>query len=67
MKWAQPYKILTCPSQQDMVSDDIRDIDPVSYSILDIVGNQASAHRSRSSYLPVTHDRTSRLISNRNN
>src|SRR6185437_7802544 len=37
MKWAQPHKVLTCPPQRDMVPNDIRDIDPVSNSILDIV------------------------------
>ena len=67
MKWAQPHQVLTCPPQRDVLTDDIRDIRPISYSILDIVGNQASAHQSRSSYGPVTHDRTSRLLSNRNN
>ncbi len=67
MKRAQPYKVLPRPPQRDVVPDDIRDIYPISYSILDIVGNQASAHQSRSSYAPVVHDRTSRLISNRNN
>src|SRR5574337_682958 len=45
MKRAQPHKILTCPPQRDMASDDIRNIDPISYSILDIVGNKASAHQ----------------------
>lgn len=67
MKRTQPHKVLSGPPQRDVVTDDIRDIYPVSYSILDIVGNQASAHESLSSYAPVAHDRTSRLLSNRNN
>ena len=67
MKRAQPHKVLPSPPQRNMAPDDIRDIYSVSYAILDIVGNQASAHQSRSSYFPVAHDRTSRLVSNRNN
>lgn len=67
MKRAQPDEVLARPSQRDVVADDIRNIDSVSYSILDIVGNQASAHESLRSYVPVAHDLTRRLLSNRNN
>jgi hypothetical protein len=67
MERAQTHKVLTRPPQRDMAPDDIRDIDPIFYSILDIVGNQASAHQSRSSYVPVVLDRTSRFLSNRDN
>lgn len=50
-----------------MLAYDIRYIHTVSYSILNLVGNQASAHESLHSYVPVAHDLTSWLLSNRNN
>lgn len=49
VKWAQAFQILTGSGQTDVLSDDLRDVDPVPNLIDDVFGNQASAHGSRDS------------------
>jgi hypothetical protein len=44
-----------------MMTDDIRDIDPVTNLIDDVVRNQASAHESPGSFAPVMVDRRASL------
>jgi hypothetical protein len=50
-----------------VLTDDLNDIDAIPDPVNDFLRNQASAHESRSSYIPVVHDRTSRLRSDRIN
>ena len=59
MEWAEALEILAGFGQRDVMTDDVRDVDPALDLIDDIVGNQPVAHESRNSCILVAHDRTS--------
>ncbi len=61
MERTQPLQILSSPGERDMMADDIRDIDPVTNLVDDVVRNQASAHESPGSFAPVIVDRRASL------
>jgi hypothetical protein len=44
---------------------DFGNIDPLLDPVDNVVGNQTLTHESRSSCIPVSHDRTDRLLNDR--
>jgi hypothetical protein len=67
MKRASGLEALPSLRQSNMLVHNLYDIDPVPNPVNDVLRNQASAHESRSSYVPVTDDRMNQWPSNRNN
>ena len=61
MEWTQSLQVLPGSGERHMVTDDIRDIDPVTNLIDDVVRNQASAHESTGFFVPVMVDRRASL------
>jgi len=67
MKRAQPLEILTGLGQRDVLANDVGDINSISDLSNNVLRNQASAHESRSSYIPAWHDRAGRFLNDRKN